>query len=537
MMFRFTISQKLMILVCIALVAFFITQSYSYYVEQENARRLKDISQRVYPTLELTTINLGSLLLMEQQINNSVATGDEQALAAAQDYYQSIRVNLDRLSSLNSDLLKQTRDLEDQLTIWKETATRIAQSFIAGTVDFTQVAAEASANAERLKKLRSALEAMKAQTEKSFTETISITLDRSQNASVVALVIAVAAIIFLIFFSLLIGRSITSSIAQVSNSLHEMAAGEGDLTTRIEYHGRDEIRDLVDHFNGFVSKLHRSFADVSRDVSGLGKVVTRLTGSSSDNLQQISAQAEAIASMRVSIEELMTSVNEVAAFADKASAQTTDASDAAAKGRATLTTNVETIRTLAMEVKGAADVVNRFEGFSSDVGNLLNTIQTVAEQTNLLALNAAIEAARAGEHGRGFAVVADEVRGLAVRTRQATEEIHKVIDELRKVSANAVTAMQGSVERANRGVEATNASGEVLNSILNNVQNISSFNEQIAAATNQQSYTFSSVLQHVTDIYHNTELVTHRTKELDTISRDIDLISQGLRKIAHQFRV
>ena len=196
-----------------------------------------------------------------------------------------------------------------------------------------------------------------------------------------------------------------------------------------------------------------------------------------------------------------------------------------------------TINTLAEEVKSAAGIVNRFEEFSSDVGQLLNTIQNVAEQTNLLALNAAIEAARAGEHGRGFAVVADEVRGLAVRTRQATEEIHKVIGELRNVSASAVTAMQGSVERANRGVEATKASGEVLNSILNNVDVISSINEQIASATHEQSSTFSDVSDHINGIFNSAQLVSESTQELDEISRDIDGISQGLRNISKQFRV
>jgi methyl-accepting chemotaxis protein len=241
--------------------------------------------------------------------------------------------------------------------------------------------------------------------------------------------------------------------------------------------------------------------------------------------------------MRTSIEELMKSVNEVAEFADRASVQAQDASSAAARGKETLDINITTISTLAEEVRSAAAVVNRFEEFSSDVGKLLNTIQIVAEQTNLLALNAAIEAARAGEHGRGFAVVADEVRGLAVRTRQATEEIHKVIGELRLVSANAVMAMQGSVERANRGVEATAASGAVLNSILNNVATISDINGQIAAATHEQSLTFSDVSEHVNEIYHNTQMVTSSTNELDEISRDIDHISQGMRQIANQFKV
>jgi methyl-accepting chemotaxis protein len=124
-----------------------------------------------------------------------------------------------------------------------------------------------------------------------------------------------------------------------------------------------------------------------------------------------------------------------------------------------------------------------------------------------------------------------------VRTRQATEEIHKVINELRKVSANAVTAMQGSVERANRGLDATKASGEVLNSILSNVETISHINERIADATQEQTQTFAHVSQHVNEIYHNTQLVTSSTNELDEVSRDIDGISKGLGKISSQFKV
>ena len=161
----------------------------------------------------------------------------------------------------------------------------------------------------------------------------------------------------------------------------------------------------------------------------------------------------------------------------------------------------------------------------------------MAEQTNLLALNAAIEAARAGEHGRGFAVVADEVRGLAVRTRSATEEIHAVISELTQISGSAVKSMQYSVERAHEGVNATTESGEMLKRILENVEAISSINEQIAAATYEQSTTFSSVTQHITDIHNNADQVSASTRELDTVSNEIRQISDGLSTVSGQFKV
>ncbi|MFC3116031.1 methyl-accepting chemotaxis protein [Cellvibrio fontiphilus] len=536
-MLRFTIAKKLMLLVSIALLGFVISQVYSLWVERANSSRLAEVEKRIYPTLELTTVNLGSLLLMEQQINSSVTTGDAQVLADSAAHYEQIRKNLAQLSSLSSDLSSQVKVIDDQLQTWYTTATRIAQSFIDSTVDLEQVGAEAAANAERLQNLRDSLATMKSETAKRFNESISETVESSQAAAQIALAIAVCAVVALIAISLVISRSITSSINEVTASLKEMSSGAGDLTKRIHYAGDDEIRDLVRFFNAFVEKLHGAFGNVSQDVGALAQVASRLTNSSSQNLLRINDQADAISAMRSSIDDLLQTVNEIAKFADNASLQAQDASSAAARGKETLTTNVTTISTLAEEVRSAASVVNRFEEFSADVGSLLNTIQNVAEQTNLLALNAAIEAARAGEHGRGFAVVADEVRGLAVRTRQATEEIHKVIGELRSVSASAVTAMQGSVERANRGVEATTASGEVLNSILNNVDNISSINEKIAAATHEQTLTFAQVSEHVNGIYHNTQLVTSSTNELDEVSRDIDHISQELHKIASQFRV
>lgn len=536
-MLRLTIAKKLMLLVTISLLGFVISQGYSQWVEHTNSERLAEVERRLYPTLEMTTVNLASLLLMEQQINSSVTTGDEAPLEQAEKHYQEIRANLQRLTELNKTKAARFQEIDSVLQDWYSTATRIARSFIGGNVDLEKIGAEASVNADKLKNLRKLLTTMKEETTQEFTASIRTTIESKKSAAQIALMIAISVVILLVVLSSIVGRSITSSINKVTESLKEMSSGAGDLTKRIDYTGNDEILYLVKYFNAFVEKLHNSFGTVSQDVGGLSQVAARLTNSSSQNLGRINEQARAISMMRTSIEELMKTVNEIAEFAGNASAQAQDASSAAARGKQTLSTNVTTISTLADEVRSAAGVVNRFEEFSSDVGKLLNTIQTVAEQTNLLALNAAIEAARAGEHGRGFAVVADEVRGLAVRTRQATEEIHKVIGELRAVSASAVTAMQGSVERANRGVEATAASGEVLNSILNNVENISNINEKIAAATQEQSATFAHISEHVNGIYHNTEMVTTSTNELDEISRDISDISEALRKIASQFRV
>lgn len=536
-MFRLTIARKLYLLVAVALLAFLISQGYAMLVERENSLRLAEVEKRLYPTLEMTTINLGNLLLMEQQINSSVTTGDEAPLELADVHYREIKDNLHKLNQLNQQMAADLQQTDLLLTEWYSTAVRIAKSFIDGSVDINSIGGETKANAKRLSKLREVIASMKELTQNQFNHSISTTVSDSQSAGKIASVIALCAVVVLVVMSIVISRSIVASINAVTASLKEMASGAGDLTKRIHYSGQDEVRYLVKYFNAFIEKLHQSFAVVSSDLGEMAKVANRLTFSSGNNLQRINDQGHSIATMRQGLENLVLSVNEVAEFASSASSQAQNASSAAVRGKATLEANVATISTLAEEVRAAADVVNRFEEFSRDVGQLLNTIQTVAEQTNLLALNAAIEAARAGEHGRGFAVVADEVRGLAVRTRQATEEIHKVIGELRTVSASAVSAMQSSVERAGKGVAETNASGEVLNSILTNVQEIGVISEQIAAAIHEQTLRLGEASESVNQIHHNNQQVTASTSELDEISQDIDQISQTLRTVAGQFRV
>jgi methyl-accepting chemotaxis protein len=531
------ISQKLSLLVGVAIVAFVISQGFSIVTERSNSERLNQVKDRLYPTLELTTVNLGQLQLMEQQINGSVATGDDQQLANTREFRDTIVANLREISSLNPDLTQDSKALSKTLERYYSEATRIATAIIEGTADFSRIGDEASANADRLKQLRTDLNGMRLQTRNRFQEAITDTVEASSNSTSLAITILVVALVLLIGLSLVIGKSIGKSLRQIINSLENMASGEGDLTSRINYQGKDELRELVDQFNKFVEKLHNSFATIRDDVDRLNSVTDHLTSTSQTNLTRISNQAQAISSTRNSVDELVRSVEEVAGFASSASDQTQDAAKFAQSGQEKVNVNVATIRELVSEIEKTSSLVNQFDEFSSRVGGLLDTIQTVAEQTNLLALNAAIEAARAGEHGRGFAVVADEVRGLAVRTHKSTEEIQGVISELSKLSSAAVTSMEHSVSKAHQGVHATTESGEILNRILNNVQQISELNEQIAAATYEQSTTFNEVTGHMTNMHRNAEAVMESTDELDVVSRDIQTVSSGLHSVASQFRV
>lgn len=531
------ISHKLGVLVSVAIIAFIATQGFSIFTERSNSERLTTVKDRLYPTLDMTTVNQGQLKMMEQQINGAVTTGDDQQLEATEEFLQTISQNLSRIGELNPDLADRSRQLSDSLGTYYQNATRIASSMINGTADFSKIGDEAAANAQRLQKLHQDLDAMRQQTLERFQSAITGTVQASSKASTIAITVLIITVLLLVTLSLIIGRSITGSLARVISSLRDMASGEGDLTSRIDYHAKDELRELVDQFNLFVEKLHTSFGTIKKDINNLNAAADHLASTSKTNLERIGTQSQAISSTRNSVDELVRSVEEVAGFASSASDQTQDAARFAKSGQEKVEVNVATIRQLASEVEKTAELVNQFEQMSSRVGGLLDTIQTVAEQTNLLALNAAIEAARAGEHGRGFAVVADEVRGLAVRTHKATEEIQGVISELSKLSSSAVGSMQASVSKAHEGVEATTESGEILNQILQNVQQISELNEQIAAATYEQSTTFNEVTGHMTSIHRNAEAVMDSTSELDSVSKDIQTVSNGLQSVSGQFRV
>ncbi|HAC28862.1 MAG TPA: methyl-accepting chemotaxis protein, partial [Marinobacter hydrocarbonoclasticus] len=180
--------------------------------------------------------------------------------------------------------------------------------------------------------------------ESRLTQAIDDTTAASSEAATVSVTIVVVALVVLIALSLIIGRSVSGSLQQIISSLRNMASGEGDLTSRIEYTGKDELRDLVDQFNRFVEKLHKSFATIQQDIGELNGVATHLGSTSRTNLERISQQAQAISSTRNSVEELVKSVEEVAGFASSASDQTQDASKFATTGQQKVEGNIQTIQ-------------------------------------------------------------------------------------------------------------------------------------------------------------------------------------------------
>ena len=228
---------------------------------------------------------------------------------------------------------------------------------------------------------------------------------------------------------------------------------------------------------------------------------------------------------------------EVARSATQAASSAKSADDEAGLGREVVGQAVVSINTLAGEVERAAGVIERLEKDSGQIGTVLEVIRAIAEQTNLLALNAAIEAARAGEQGRGFAVVADEVRSLASRTQQSTEEVNRIIEQLQAGTREAATVMEQSRAQASASVERASRAGESLNAIARAVGDINEMNAQIASAAEEQSAVSEEISRNVTNISEVGQQSAEGTRQLKVAAEELAGLSAHLQAMVGQFRI
>lgn len=321
------------------------------------------------------------------------------------------------------------------------------------------------------------------------------------------------------------------------NSLKAIAQENGDLTLRLKSNSQDEVGDLVYWFNSFMEKLHDVIKSVVNTSDPLEKYAKNLSIVASDATSAIDAQRANADRAKYAIDEMSGVVDEVASSASLAAEAAEEATQTAKHGQATVQNAVVSIRQLAKNVNEIQQVIHRLEDDSSKVGSVLDVIKGIAEQTNLLALNAAIEAARAGEQGRGFAVVADEVRTLASRTQESTDEIRNTIEKLQSAAKSAVQVMAENAKQADHSVENANTADESLEGIHNSITNINSMNNTIANATREQSRVAQDIVEMIHNIHTSTQNTVERSGQLQDTSRELNRLATALSDINRKFKV
>ncbi|WP_019593405.1 methyl-accepting chemotaxis protein [Thioalkalivibrio sp. ALM2T] len=372
---------------------------------------------------------------------------------------------------------------------------------------------------------------------------LELMVDRSayvtmtRNATGTVVMVGVIAVVLGVLLAWFLTRSIVRPLCQTVERLDDIASGEGDLTRQLEVSGRNELGDLAVVFNRFVEKIRVLIQQVAAGSDQVAAASNELSATSEETNEQVRRQKAETDQVATAMNEMTATVQEVARNAADAAAAAQATDQDAVAGQQVVQKTVTAINGLSRQVDNAAEVVTRLSQDAEQINKVLEVIGDIADQTNLLALNAAIEAARAGEQGRGFAVVADEVRTLASRTQDSTHEIQQMIERVQSGTREAVQAMEDGRSKAHESVEQVNLAGESLNAITQSVTRISDMNTQIASAAEEQSTVAEEINRNVANITEVLDQTAAGSEQIRNASEELSKLASQQQERVGQFKV
>lgn len=534
---KLSVGQKILLIPIIGAVSFALFIIINSVVSTQNASKLRIAQNIDFPALQLSTSALTNMEKVRDTLASSVTTGDTEAISEASNKADAVRDDLRAIVSIDPALNNDVTPILQAFNTYQELAIPLSSSVLDNTADFATLGEQLEVMNDRYEDAIAQLNQFKRSRQATFEEAFE-----QYNAAqdfLFWLGIGMGIVTTLVLFgtAIPVTRMITGNLSRVVQSLREISKDDGDLTIRIETAAQDEVGDLVKYFNRFMDKLQRvvkDIVDTTLPLSDLAQNLNQLTDTTNNNISQ---QQGAATHAKDAVDNMNQSVIAVAESAAEAARAADEASSASSNGQSVVNNTVQSIQNLAKNVEETSHVIRQLENDSNQVGVVLDVIKGIAEQTNLLALNAAIEAARAGEQGRGFAVVADEVRTLASRTQQSTEEIQKTIEQLQSAAHKAVEVMSTGTSQAEGSVSEANKAGDSLVVIAQTINRISAMNGQIASSTDDQQAVARQIVGFVDEINARTDETSNNSKQLASASTELAGLAKNLENIARQFRV
>ncbi|ABI70385.1 methyl-accepting chemotaxis protein [Shewanella sp. 11B5] len=532
-----SIFKKVGLIFVLSVIIFAVNLGISTVAINKNRDTLSFMETKVAHRVELANQNVIYVQRLDELYTQAVSFADEDLLENANKTFVSLNDNLTDLSTTDQQETAVLSQLSNNLNEYNTMTLSLARGMLDGTIDMADVGQISQKKAKIFDKLTNGITVYKADKVDEFSSTIKEAGDRSEQSLYLSFSIGIALLVFMALATISIARAISGSAGDVANSLGELADGKGNLRHQLTVAGTDELGQVSSNFNRFLRLLADSIQRVVSVTSPLLDSASSLKERMAVATKATKQQSHDAKAVHMSMEEMRHSVNDISHSAQQAAEAAQVAEREATEGLAVVQRTVRISQELNSGIELASNSIHELAKDTESVGSILNVITSIADQTNLLALNAAIEAARAGEHGRGFAVVADEVRALASKTADATKEIRGVLEKLKIAAESSVSTMDVAITKSSENERYAKDTGEVLSSIQSKIVSINSMNTHIASATEQQSLVAAHVANNVVEMNASFEQTLGILAEVQGISEGLDGFANELNHATSQFKL
>ncbi|MDR0211977.1 MAG: methyl-accepting chemotaxis protein [Pseudomonas putida] len=536
---KISLTLKLFLPPAIALFGLLLFVGYTAVQLDDNDSRLVSLEKQRYPTLEAADNVIFQFSRLPGLLNSAVAAGERDTLDEASDVLADVHARLRDLEPLTAERADRHRELQ----AWSAAIKRYADNALASSgqlldgAAFDDLRPHFDRMASDLKNAQALGEQFRSHAYADFLS--SLTQVRADNATTthVGYLLSFCLLLLVSASAAWVIRQVMGNVRGVIASLRTIASGDGDLTRRVHVDSSDEIGEMIGLFNGLLDSLQgtlRQVIETAAPLEQMSRELHRLTQGAEDSARSQQERTESISS---DIDTMTNSIQEVAQRSGQASEQASAAARQANEARHNIDILSSSIGDLGNSVLGSVQAMEQLEAETQHVGAVLTVIRSIAEQTNLLALNAAIEAARAGEQGRGFAVVADEVRNLAQKTAASIAQIQDIIQRLQSSASGVLHAMNLNGDKARTSIERSEHATQTLEAITKTVRQIDELNAGIARFTNEQIGLSRSIQQDTEKLQQDTQATTQGADATARLGEQLVGMGNHLRSATAQFRI